>query len=253
MKKLFTHQRVIKIAKAVWIICAVLLSFTFLAQQIVVSMLRTLFDEQQVQNWLMYPGVLLSMTVLIYVTAIGILWVGYRLLRIQTDFVADTRITHLPKSRGIMLAFMALAGYAVTTMVVGMLARVIFPEANWEQTQQLGYEQTNSIVELIIIGLALVVAAPVMEEIIFRGIMFSGVRRFVGANMTVLLTAVAFGVAHGQLNVSLDTFVLGLFLGYLRAETNSIWPSITLHMLKNFIAYMALFVLWPWTSVWLQG
>jgi membrane protease YdiL (CAAX protease family) len=60
-----------------------------------------------------------------------------------------------------------------------------------------------------------------------------------------------FAVAHLQFGsgapllwiAAIDTFVLSLFLIYLKDKTDSLWAPILLHMLKNFIAFMALFVL----------
>ena len=42
---------------------------------------------------------------------------------------------------------------------------------------------------------------------------------------------------------ALDTFTLSMVLCYLRQETDSLWPGILLHALKNCIAFITLFVL----------
>jgi membrane protease YdiL (CAAX protease family) len=41
----------------------------------------------------------------------------------------------------------------------------------------------------------------------------------------------------------LDTFILSLFLIYLREKTDGLWASMALHALKNGVAFVALFVL----------
>jgi len=54
------------------------------------------------------------------------------------------------------------------------------------------------------------------------------------------------GGAAGPLYIAaLDTFILSLVLIYLREKTGSLWASITLHAVKNGVAFMALFVLHP--------
>jgi membrane protease YdiL (CAAX protease family) len=67
----------------------------------------------------------------------------------------------------------------------------------------------------------------------------------------VILTSLIFASAHlpeggaaGLLYIAaLDTFILSLVLIYLREKTGGLWASITLHAIKNGIAFVALFVL----------
>jgi membrane protease YdiL (CAAX protease family) len=42
---------------------------------------------------------------------------------------------------------------------------------------------------------------------------------------------------------ALDTFTLSLVLCYLRQKTDSLWPGIMLHALKNGLAFMSLFLI----------
>ena len=52
------------------------------------------------------------------------------------------------------------------------------------------------------------------------------------------------GGAAGPLWIGfIDTFILSLVLCYLRVKTGSLWAGITLHALKNGIAFVALFVI----------
>jgi len=66
-----------------------------------------------------------------------------------------------------------------------------------------------------------------------------------------LVTSLLFAVPHlleggsgGLLYVAgLDTFILSLFLVYLREKTGGLWSSMILHAIKNGTAFMVLFVL----------
>ena len=52
------------------------------------------------------------------------------------------------------------------------------------------------------------------------------------------------GGAAGPLYIAaIDTFILSLFLIYLREKTGSLWSSMTLHATKNGVAFMVLYVL----------
>ncbi len=84
-----------------------------------------------------------------------------------------------------------------------------------------------------------------------RGFLYSTLKKAMPLFGAVVLTSAIFASAHlpeggaaGPLWIgALDTFVLSLFLIYLREKTNGLWASMTLHAVKNGVAFVALFVL----------
>jgi membrane protease YdiL (CAAX protease family) len=81
--------------------------------------------------------------------------------------------------------------------------------------------------------------APVVEELTYRGLGFAAVRDTFGNGAAVVVTAVAFGLAHG-LFVALPVLtIFGLILAWLRLTTGSIYPTIALHALFNGVALIA--------------
>jgi membrane protease YdiL (CAAX protease family) len=99
---------------------------------------------------------------------------------------------------------------------------------------------------------ALVVIAPVAEEALMRGFLFGALRRRLPFIWSTLITSAMFASLHlaggeqgaGPLWVAaIDTFTLSLALCYLREKTGRLWAGIGLHMLKNGIAFVALFII----------
>lgn len=80
----------------------------------------------------------------------------------------------------------------------------------------------------------IVIAAfvPIVEELVFRGVGFSLLRRF-GAPVAIGGTAVAFALAHGLVQGFPILLVFGLGLGWLRWKTGSIVPGIAVHASFN--------------------
>ena len=74
--------------------------------------------------------------------------------------------------------------------------------------------------------------APLMEELIFRGVLLKKARRF-GDRTAVVFCAVMFGLMHGNLNQCLYAVVIGLVLGYVAVRTNRIFYNVLLHMAVN--------------------
>uniref|UniRef100_UPI004056AF57 CPBP family intramembrane glutamic endopeptidase n=1 Tax=Acetatifactor sp. TaxID=1872090 RepID=UPI004056AF57 len=85
----------------------------------------------------------------------------------------------------------------------------------------------------IVAVLAQVVAAPVVEEVIFRGLMLSRLRKGMPTIVAVLITSVIFGLIHGQILWMAYTFVLGLIFAAVAIKTNSILSTILLHAVFN--------------------
>jgi membrane protease YdiL (CAAX protease family) len=81
--------------------------------------------------------------------------------------------------------------------------------------------------------------APFVEELTYRGLGFAAVRDAFGNGAAVVVTALAFGLAHG-LFVALPVLtIFGLILAWVRLTTGSIYPTIALHALFNGIALIA--------------
>ncbi len=86
--------------------------------------------------------------------------------------------------------------------------------------------------------LAIVVLAPIFEELICRGIVLEAVRRKHGAWMGCLASALVFGFMHIQPQLVINAFACGLILGYIYLRTRSIFAPIILHSINNLLAYI---------------
>ena len=92
--------------------------------------------------------------------------------------------------------------------------------------------------------LASIVAAPVAEEIFFRGFLFGGLRRGLPFVAAALVSAVIFGAFHytgpHSLTVLPQLAFLGLVLAWIYERSGSIYPTIALHVLNNALAFVVL-------------
>lgn len=84
--------------------------------------------------------------------------------------------------------------------------------------------------------LSAVTVAPFCEETFFRGFFFQGLRLRINVWAAVILSAIVFGFAHGDLGSLALLIVIGLLLAILRWKTRSIWPGMVLHALNNLLA-----------------
>ena len=111
------------------------------------------------------------------------------------------------------------------------------PFVDWSQQQDIGYDTAALFgKDLIIILIAVVIIAPVAEEIIFRGWLYGKMRKRVPVWLAMILVSVLFGIMHRQVNVGINVFFLSMVLCLMREMTGTIYAGILLHMLKNGIA-----------------
>lgn len=79
-----------------------------------------------------------------------------------------------------------------------------------------------------------VFVAPVLEEIIFRGLLYKKLVGY-GGKVYVLFSALVFALFHGNLSQMLYAFVLGMVFAGITYYTKTVRYSIILHIVINFI------------------
>lgn len=82
---------------------------------------------------------------------------------------------------------------------------------------------------------AVVVVAPLTEELLFRGYLYPVLKRFSGVSFSCVLSGLIFATAHGELAALPTLFFLGMLLAVLYERTGSIWAPVGLHALFNSI------------------
>lgn len=83
-----------------------------------------------------------------------------------------------------------------------------------------------------------VLVAPILEEILFRGKLFSVLRSTMSPTSATLLSALLFGVMHANVAVSLEAFFVGVVLSYIYILKGSLFAPILLHVMNNVVAYV---------------
>jgi membrane protease YdiL (CAAX protease family) len=107
--------------------------------------------------------------------------------------------------------------------------------------EQLGANEGRALL-LLSAGLTCVVA-PICEEFLFRGFIFTALRNWWGTFRAALVTGLVFGGVHALSAPALDLVplaALGFGLCLLYRYTGSLYPGIVAHSLNNSLAFSAL-------------
>lgn len=154
------------------------------------------------------------------------------------------------QKKDIKLAIGGFFAYFALYFVVAIVARWLIPSLDVNQRQELGFEQTNQFFDLLLIAISLVILPPLVEELLMRGFLYTNLRAYLKYWPSLIITSVLFASLHLQFDndapllwvAAIDTFVLSAVLVYLRERSKSLWPAILVHMFKNGLAFILLFI-----------
>jgi membrane protease YdiL (CAAX protease family) len=141
--------------------------------------------------------------------------------------------------------------------VLALIIGIVAPPLGGLLTELLAHGQTVSqnVEELsrhapdslrLPLGMVMVVVGPLIEELLFRGVLLSALMRVLSTTWSITISAVLFGVVHLE---GLDfkwfalpgLILLAVGLAWLRLKSSSLWPAIVAHGMYNLFALIALF------------
>jgi len=119
-------------------------------------------------------------------------------------------------------------GFGISILASCVLSMIPFPDA-W-------FDAYDESMELLLSGnplflaAATILMAPIVEEVIFRGLVYTRLCRGMNRMIAALLSAVIFGLVHGTLLHLFYTVPMGLLLCLFYEKYRSLWAPIILHM-----------------------
>ena len=116
------------------------------------------------------------------------------------------------------------------------VALIPFPDSVIETYQEIYSYLGEGNIVLEMIGV--VIVTPIVEELVFRGVAYRLMRKRMGAALSVILSAVFFGLAHGNVLSFVYTTALGLLLAVSFEAHGSIFVPIIIHASFNAASYL---------------
>lgn len=139
-----------------------------------------------------------------------------------------------PKSRFITPVILAgiSASFIVPTLMY-IIDKVFSLQKYMEEYNKLmeSLEAGNPVINAI----AIAIAAPLLEEFMFRGAIYKELRRLLPVWSAIIIQAALFGIYHMNLIQGIYAFGVGIILGLVYEWTKSIWMPIALHASFNSI------------------
>ncbi len=215
---------------------------------IIYSVLYSLgWDEARVSSWLQDNAVGQFLIILL-IESISVAAL-VRFLELRQSSLKTIGLKGWPKLSDFGYAGMAYVLYFIAYLVLLYTVKTWFPGLDLDQEQEIGFKNVAQW-QLPLVFASLVILPPLVEEILVRGFLYTGLKSKLPRYAAIIITSCMFAAAHLQFGsnapllwvAAIDTFTLSLFLIYLRDKTGRLWSPIFLHAIKNFIAFLVLFV-----------
>lgn len=150
-------------------------------------------------------------------------------------FHRDLEIGDLFKGKKIVTN--SLLGIIIMIPMTFLLSLAIYllVPVEWQTSSSI-ITAPDSPLDIMFLFIGIVLLAPLIEEVFFRGTLYSVLDEKLGTYPAVLGTAVLFSIMHFDPLQALPLFLMGLLMGWLRSRSGSIVPSLVLHSLNNLLA-----------------
>lgn len=184
------------------------------------------------------PWVLAISAIIAQLAFVGVFF-GYN-KKAKVDYVKATGFSVKTSWRNyvscVIIAVVALFGF---NNLIGVFNQGIV-EIGYTGSQAMPLPLNNA--GWLIYNLIFLAFAPaVFEELLFRGIIYNGLKND-GKIKAVFISALLFTVMHGSLVQTIYPFMLGLVLGFVMMKTENIFCTILIHFLNNTIVIVSNYI-----------
>jgi membrane protease YdiL (CAAX protease family) len=139
----------------------------------------------------------------------------------------------LPRGIVAMVAGMLALSQVLESLVIALgLGRG--PALEWVARGLASASAAGLLLAVLVIG----VLAPVGEELFFRGYMLTRLREAWSAGPAILVTALAFGLMHGESVHGVLAAGIGLYLGFVVERSASVLPAVICHVANNTVSVL---------------
>lgn len=213
---------------------------TFLSSQFFVAFILSLFTK---------VDDIKGNSSLVFVTSVSVYLVMLLLMVIIDLFIIrkqkfNLRYLKLDRLPNFGDVLKGLTGWGIYFLIAQIVV-VVLTASNLidvSEKQEILFSTNSYGLGLFLAFVTIVILAPLVEEILYRGILFGNLSKKINPFLAAIIASLIFGIFHGQVNVGIDTFFMSMVSCYLVWKTDSIWPGVFLHTSKNLIAFVLLFI-----------
>ncbi len=235
--------------KTLVVVFAIYLGMTMVVAPLVAWLIKSLLPSTSGENTLTTALSWMQLLILLAIFTLFYLYCNAQDRTLFKKIWKDRSIAH-PKPIAIDFLMGILTWIIGFPLVIalGQLADMIlyyfFGLENFEQVAVRYLKTTFGSPSMLAVALfTILIAAPVIEEFLFRGCLQTFFKRHMAPKYAILLSALCFSLFHfsssqgiGNISLVASLFLLALFLGFIYERQASLFASIGLHMTFNAVS-----------------
>lgn len=158
--------------------------------------------------------------------------ISYKALKSRVSFTLPYGRPHNKRSF-ILLIIMGIAGSFLANYIVAIISMIL--NAGGLEMVSPEYETPESALGIILYVIYISVVPAMTEEFAFRGVIMQPLRKY-GDKFAIVMSALVFGLMHGNAVQAIFAFIVGIIIGYAVVVTGSMWTGIVIHFFNNFVS-----------------
>lgn len=165
-------------------------------------------------------------------------------------FIDKKNLFHFMKQEGLVLIFISLIVYALFLMIhyKPNMKKICFHQTIWTIfacfslscffNSLYHYQVEEIMIHFnIITFLSSCLVGPIIEEIVFRFVLYHLFQKEYSKNKSIFITSLLFGILHFNLKKSFFAFILGMVLNKIYVKTDNMIYPIMGHIIVNIVGY----------------
>lgn len=185
-------------------------------------------------------GMIYFYTNYFYTDLIDVIAIGIGILLLG---VIPKRKNDVEKTDKQFIVFAVFGASWIGSFCVQLLEK-IFSMTGHELSDHALTMHQGQLLPLVMISISCVITGPILEEILFRGIILKNMKKY-GKMSAVFISAICFTIFHFNFLQIVTPFLIGILLGILTIETDSIKPAVIAHILNNAAVFLP--------DIWLES
>jgi len=144
----------------------------------------------------------------------------------KKKFTKEVCIRPIPVKAVFPIVLMAACFNIITSVIISIIP--------WPQSWMESYATNSSVIDgSLMTWLTAVLMAPILEEVVFRGLVYTRLKKGLGVIAATIMTSLIFGIAHGTIIWFIYTFIFSIVLIWVFEKFQSLTASILLHLAYN--------------------
>ena len=216
---------------AVYIIVQLVISFTYGIVWTIIKIMELTASGQEPDNMLLTQQLTeqllndtMMLTFLTGAITLLIYWISFAIRK--KKFLKEVEIKAISVKE---IWAIVVAGLSLNVIISVVLSVIPWPQ-EWLEAY---VTSAGTIDNSVLAWVTTVIMAPILEEILFRGLIYTRLKKGMPALVAALVASLVFGIMHGTIIWALYAFVIGMVMTWIFERYQSLTANILFHMAFN--------------------